>query len=189
MTSQHEIAESLGLPVHPPKVEVFDLVAGTNTDSKGVVRPVDEFRRERFGLYMARPIVDHPKLAYLESWLLPELNLRVSDYRWKPGHERDQDFYLDVVSVTSGAHRWRSVDLYLDIVVFRNRFAEVLDTDEFVTALRAELLDERIAQLALTTTHTTVDALARHDYDTAAWLRSLGVELRRRSPTTEENTQ
>ncbi|WP_438387346.1 DUF402 domain-containing protein [Actinopolyspora saharensis] len=182
MTSQREIAESLGLPVHPPKVEVFDLTARTNTDSKGRPRAVDEYRLESFGLYMAREIVDHPKLTYVESWLLPELNLRVSDFRWRPGHERVQDFYLDVVSVERGARQWRTVDLYLDIVVSTTGFAEVLDTDEFVSALRAGLLDEQTAQRAMSTTHATVDALARNDYDLAAWLRTSGIELEWRTP-------
>ncbi|WP_017974419.1 DUF402 domain-containing protein [Actinopolyspora halophila] len=172
----------MGLPVHPPKVEVFDLAARTNTDSKGRVRTVDEYRLESFGLYMAREIVDHPKLTYVESWLLPELNLRVSDFRWRPGHERVQDFYLDIVSVERGTRQWRTVDLYLDIVVSATGFAEVLDTDEFVSALRAGLLDEETAQRAMYTTHTTMEALAGHEYDLAAWLRASDIELDRRTP-------
>lgn len=30
--------------MHPPKHEIFDLTAGTNTDPKGIVREVDEYR-------------------------------------------------------------------------------------------------------------------------------------------------
>lgn len=53
--------------LHPPKVEVFDVAARTNTDPKGHVRSVGEYRVEPFGLYVAREVVDHPSIAALES--------------------------------------------------------------------------------------------------------------------------
>lgn len=177
MTTQREIADRLGLPIHPPKVETFDFEPRTNTDSKQLVRTVDEYRVEPFGLYMARPMADHPKLTYMESWLLPDLGLRVTDFHWRPGHERAQDFYVDIVSIETGPVRWRSVDLYLDIAVGTGRYAEVLDVDEFLVALRADLLDDATAQHAMETMHTTLDGLARHRYDLPCWLREHGVEL------------
>ncbi|ASU78357.1 DUF402 domain-containing protein [Actinopolyspora erythraea] len=177
MTTQREIAASLGLPIHPPKVEIFDLTDRTNTDAKRQVRPVDEYRVEPCGLYMARPMVDHPSLDYLESWLLPELGLRISDYRGRPGHSGNQDFYLDIVRIEPGEHRWRTIDLYLDVAVTQRKEARVLDSDEFVTALRAELLDGDTARRAMDTTHLVVDGLARCDYDLPAWLRTFGIEL------------
>lgn len=175
--TQEQIAQRLGLPVHPPKVETFDLEPRTNTDSKQQVRAVDTYRVESFGLYMARPIVDHPKLRYVESWLLPDFGIRVSDFRWRAGQERNQDFYLDVVNIEPGPDCWRTVDLYLDIVVATGQFARVIDTDEFVTALRADLLTPETAQQAMDTTHAVVDGLAQHDYDLDAWLLGGGIEL------------
>ncbi|MGJ7905928.1 DUF402 domain-containing protein [Actinopolyspora sp. H202] len=177
MTTQREIAAELGLPIHPPKVEIFDLTDRTNTDAKQQVRPVDEYRVEPCGLYMARPMIDHPSLDYLESWLLPELGLRISDFRRRPGCVRDQDFYVDVVRIEPGEHRWRALDLYLDVAVRQRQDARVLDSEEFVTALRAELLDDETARRAMDTTHRVVDGLARHKYDLPAWLRTLGIEL------------
>lgn len=177
MTTQREIADQLGLPIHPPKVETFDLEPRTNTDSKQRVRAVDEYRMEPFGLYMARSMAGHPKLSYMESWLLPELGIRITDFTWRPGHQRAQDFYIDIASIETGAARWRSVDLYLDISVGTGQYAEVLDIDEFLIALRAGLLDDMTAQHAMATTHTTLDGLARHGYDLLAWLRENGIEL------------
>ncbi|MDA3628740.1 DUF402 domain-containing protein [Saccharopolyspora sp. WRP15-2] len=177
MTTQREIAEKLGLPVHPPKVEVFDLAAGTNTDPKGHVRTVQRFHRESFGLYLARTMPGHPQLAALESWLLPPLGLRVTRWDWHPGHERDLDFYLDVVDVEVGEQCWRTVDHYLDVEVRTHRGADLLDADEFVLAVRAELLDAETAQRAMERAYTAVDGLARHGYDLSAWLREHGIEL------------
>lgn len=166
-------------PIHRPKVEVFDVHARTNTDPKGIVRAVDEYRVEPFGLYVARPVLDHPRIAYLESWLLPSLGLRATDFWMHPGHERPQDFYLDTVDVTvDGDHAvWRTVDHYLDIVVRTGSDLEVLDVDELTDAVIAGFVDGETAQRALTMAFRTVDGLARHGYDLAAWLAGHGVKL------------
>lgn len=186
MTTQREIAEQLGLPVHPPKVEVFDLVAGTNTDPKGHLRPVQRFHREPFGLYLARTMPGHPTFAALESWLLPAPGLRVTRWHWHSGHERDLDFYLDVVDVETGDRRWRTVDHYLDVEVRDGRGAELLDIDEFVVAVRAGLLDAATAQRAMERACAAVDGLARHGYDLSAWLRDSGIELSWRGQPVED---
>jgi uncharacterized protein len=184
VTTQREIADRLGLPIHPPKAEVFDLEARTNTDSKKRVRAVDEFRVEQFGLYMARPMPDHPRATYVESWLLPDLGLRVTDWGWKPGVERDQDFYLDIVDIERTAKRWHTIDYYLDIVVCSGIDAKLLDVDEFVTALRADLMDADTAERAMRTTYRALDGLARHRYELPDWLAEHGIELTwRKRPT------
>ncbi|MFB9432926.1 DUF402 domain-containing protein [Streptoalloteichus tenebrarius] len=153
----------------------------TNTDPKGTVRRVDEYRVEPFGLYMARRVVDHPRMDYVESWLLPRLGLRVTDWRWLPGQERDQDYYLDIVDVTVSGARWTSVDHYLDVIVRTGRELEVLDSDEMLAAVRAGLLDPGTAQRAMETTYRTVEGLARCGYDLPTWLAEHGVVLRWRS--------
>ena len=48
---------------------------------------------------MARPTPGREQFHYLESWLLPSLGLRVSVFHFNPGHERDQDYYLDVGAI------------------------------------------------------------------------------------------
>ena len=177
VSTQREIAEQLGLPIHPPKTETFDLTLRTNTDPKKRVRAVDEFRVEPFGLYMARSMPGHPRLRDVESWLLPELGLRVSRWGWQPGHEQDLDYYLDVAEIDPGGTRWRTIDLYLDVEVGNARWARLLDIDEFVLAVQAKLLDAATAQRALETAHAAVDGLARHSYDLDRWLREKGIEL------------
>lgn len=161
--------------IHPPKVELFDLDAMTNTDPKGFVRAVREYRVEPFGLFLARDVVDHPTIRAIESWLLPAVGLRVTDWFYHPGHERDQDFYLDVVRIDSHGRRWRTEDHYLDLVVRSGRGVEVLDTDELLAAVLAGLLDQATAQAALATTYRAVDGLARHGYWLDRWLATVGA--------------
>ena len=163
--------------IHPPKHEIFDLTARTNTDPKGVVRAVDEYRLQPWGLYMARPTPGRAQFHYLESWLLPTVGLRVNVFHFNPGFERDQDHYLDVGEITAGANRWETHDHYLDLVVRTGRGTDLLDVDELLEAYRGGLVDSATAHQALVTAVAAVDGLAAHGHDLQAWLATLGMRL------------
>jgi predicted RNA-binding protein associated with RNAse of E/G family len=163
--------------VHPPKRETFDVPSGTNTDPKGFVRSVSEYRVEPFGLYMSRAVPGHPKLEWLESWLLPDLGIRVTDWWFASGHERDQDFYMDIVDVERDGEVWRTLDHYLDIVVRTGRGSEVIDLDEYVEAVATGVLDPAAAERALNSSYRAVAGLAAHGHDVVAWLGSLDMPV------------
>ncbi len=163
--------------VHPPKRETFDLAARTNTDPKGIVRGVEEFAVHPWGLYMARPAPGRAQFHYLETWLLPALNLRATVFHFNPGYQLDQDFYLDIGRYTAGPDVWLAEDHYLDLVLRTGRDVELLDIDELVAAVSAGLLDPASAEQAIATAVATVDGLARHDYDLDRWLTVHDVAL------------
>ncbi|WP_020660405.1 DUF402 domain-containing protein [Amycolatopsis benzoatilytica] len=163
--------------LHPPKVETFDPAARVNVDNKGIRREVEEFREEPFGLYLARPTPGRAQFSYLESWLLPRLGLRITDFWFAPGHERDQDFYLDVVRVHRDGPRWVATDLYLDLVLKDKVSVRVIDTDELLAAVSAGLLPPDEGEYALEVAYATVEGLASHGYDLAAWLAAEEVAL------------
>jgi predicted RNA-binding protein associated with RNAse of E/G family len=163
--------------IHPPKIETFDITAMTNTDPKGFVRAVDEYRVEPFGLYVARPVPDHVTLEYLQSWLLPDLGLRITDFAFRPGYERDQDYYVDIAAISNGGTTWRTTDYYLDIVLRVGRDLEVLDTDELLAALDAGLIERHVGEWALHATYRAVVGIAAHGYDLAAWLATQDITL------------
>ena len=163
--------------MHPPKRETFDLVARTNTDPKGIVRAVDSYRLEPWGLYLARPTPGRAQFHYLESWLLPDLGLRATVFHFNPGHERDQDFYLDVGRITVGPERWETEDHYLDLVVRTGRGTDVVDVDELLEAHRDGLLSTQTAQAALRCALGATAGLSAHGHDLNAWLSSIGVQL------------
>ncbi|MCX6463532.1 MAG: DUF402 domain-containing protein [Pseudonocardiales bacterium] len=167
--------------VHPPKTVTFDVPARVNIDTKGHARPVDEYRVTAFGLYMSRAMVDRPTSHWVQTWLLPELGLAVTDWAWNPGHERDQDFYLDVCEIVRDGGRWLLTDHYLDIVVRTGRDAHVIDVDEFVGAVASGVLDPAAAEAAMHRTHRAVDGIAAHGHDLDAWLATRGVALTWRS--------
>ena len=163
--------------VHPPKRETFDLAARTNTDPKGIVRGVEEFAVRPWGLYMARPAPGRAQFHYLETWLLPALNLRATVFHFNPGYQLDQDFYLDIGRYTAGPDVWLAEDHYLDLVLRTGRDVALLDIDELVAAVSAGLLDPASAEQAIATAVATVDGLARHDYDLDRWLTVHDVAL------------
>jgi predicted RNA-binding protein associated with RNAse of E/G family len=165
------------LPIHAPKNETFDLVAGTNTDPKGIVRAVDVYTVQPWGLYMARPTPGRAQFHYMESWLLPSMGLRATVFHCNPGHELDQDFYLDVGRYTPGASVWHSEDHYLDLVVRTGTGVELSDVDELLTAVRHGLLTPEVGEQAVQTAVAAIDGLSGHDYDLDRWLTGAGMTL------------
>lgn len=162
--------------MHPPKVETFDVAAGTNTDPKGHVRAVDNYEVQPWGLYMARP-ADHKQFHYLESWLLPALGLRATIFYFTPGNERDQDRYVDIGEYSRDDQVWRGTDHYLDLVVQTGRGTTLLDTDELLAARAADLLDVATTERALHRTVAAVDGIATYGHNLDAWLHSQGMPV------------
>ncbi|MDT5127004.1 MAG: uncharacterized protein QOH54_2648 [Mycobacterium sp.] len=163
--------------IHPPKHETFDLTARTNTDPKGIVRAVDVYAVEPWGLYMARPTPGRAQFHYLESWLLPSIGLRASVFHFNAGYERAQDFYLDVGSYSPGPTEWHAEDHYLDLVVRTGQSVELEDVDELLVAVRHGLLTPDTAERAVRTAASAIDGLARHDYALEKWLADLHMVL------------
>jgi predicted RNA-binding protein associated with RNAse of E/G family len=131
---------------------------------------------------MARPTPGRPQFHYLESWLLPSLGLRASIFHFNPGHERDQDYYLDVGEYTPGETRWHSEDHYVDLVVRTGVGTELTDVDELLTAVQHRLLSAEQGERAIRRAAAAVDGLARHGHDLPRWLAACGIELTWRAP-------
>ncbi|MBU9765421.1 DUF402 domain-containing protein [Mycobacterium sp. TNTM28] len=141
------------------------------------MRAVDVYTVEPWGLYMARPTPGRAQFHYLESWLLPTLGLRASVFHFNPGHERDQDFYLDVGHYTAGPARWHSEDHYLDLVLRTGREVELCDVDELLTAVRHGLLAPEVGERAVQTAATAIAGLAGCGYRLDRWLAGHGMAL------------
>ena len=138
---------------------------------------MDVYTPQPWGLYMARPTPGRAQFHYLESWLIPALGLRASIFHWNPGHERDQDFYLDIAEITADAQTWQTVDLYVDLVVHTGDRTELIDVDELLEALQVGLVTQQSAEWAIMTAASTIDGLARHNHDLQAWLGSNAMNL------------
>lgn len=176
-TQSADLSPAYAGHIHPPKHETFDLVARTNTDPKGIVRDVDTYTVHPWGLYMARPTPGRAQFHYLESWLLPSLGLRVNVFHFNPGHERQQDYYLDFGELDVGDEKWEWRDLYVDLVLRVGDHTELLDVDELLDAHRHGLVTDQAAESVIRRAVTTVEGLAKYDNDLSAWLASSGMDL------------
>jgi uncharacterized protein len=141
------------------------------------VRAVDVYLTRPWGLYMARPTPGRAQFHYLESWLLPTLGLRANIFHWNPGHEREQDFYLDIAEITVAGDIWRTVDHYLDLVVHTGQGVELVDVDELLEAHQMGLITPETAEAAIRAAMAAIGGLARHDNDLQAWLASNAMDL------------
>lgn len=166
------------IDLHPVKVETFDVHGRINIDPKGTTRPVDEFSFRQGALYMGRP-ADHREFDYLESWLLPAHNLRISRFHFREGIKMGQDFYVDIALIDRGGSPekpvWTTRDLYIDLVGHSDGTWDLLDLDELGAALQSGYLTESEAATALITTQNAIDHIKAHGFD--AWVDSLGVDL------------
>lgn len=141
------------------------------------MRAVEVYTVRPWGLYMARPTPGRPQFHYLESWLLPSLGLRANVYHFNPGHERDQDFYLDVGEITPGENAWRTEDHYLDLVVHTGTGTELIDVDELLEAVQQGLLTSETAERAVRRAVHAIEGLSRHGDDLHHWLAGRGIDL------------
>lgn len=139
---------------------------------------MDVYTVRPWGLYMARPTPGRAQFRYIESWLLPSLGLRATVFHFNPGHELEQDYYLDVGEYTAGAARWHSEDHYLDLAVRTGIGAELLDVAELLTAVRNGLLSAEVGEHAVRRAVTAVEGLSKHGHDLQRWLATEGMDLR-----------
>ena len=176
MSNGYERGDTMTVDLHPVKQETFDMSSNTNTDPKGYLREVDTFKVTDFGLYMARG-ANHPKFGYLESWLLPKLNLRANIFHFREGVEAEQDYYFDIAEIDIQGKVWRTRDLYVDLVMVQGEAIDVLDIDELAAATSAGLISAGDAEKAIDATLNAVEGITRHDDDAMEWLRAQGIEL------------
>lgn len=141
------------------------------------MRAVDVYAVRPWGLYLARRTPGRAQFHYLQSWLLPALGLRATVFHFNAGHERDQDFYLDVGEYAAGPERWRSVDHYLDLVVRTGRDVALTDTDELLEAHRLGLIATATAELAVQRAARAIAGLAAHGHDLNRWLAAEGMPI------------
>ncbi|MDO4927619.1 MAG: DUF402 domain-containing protein [Corynebacterium sp.] len=164
------------MELHPIKTETFDIDAMINIDPKSFRREVDHFMRTDFGLYMARG-ANHPRFGYLESWLLPEVNLRVNKFHNRPEFPATEMYYIDIATVRMGESQWHTQDLYVDLMNDPGDPVRFTDIDELSAATSAGLISPGLAETAIAATLKAVEGITRHGDDITQWLAALGMPL------------
>ena len=211
--------------LHKVKQETFDIARAINIDPKGFERAVDAYEllsalpvtehpcpvhpspeqpspeHPSPMLYMRRPTPGHPRFHYLESWLVPHLDIRLNKFHFFEGIEPTQDLYIDIAFIdiddATTPATWRTRDLYVDVVThlpeapsqeqsqLSSNYApstssktkvQLLDLDELGEALLAGYITAEEARRALDSTQRLLDGLHEHG-SVAEWLATQGVRF------------
>ncbi len=211
--------------LHKVKQETFDIARAINIDPKGFERAVDAYEllsalpvtehpspvhpssehpspeHPSPVLYMRRPTPGHPRFHYLESWLVPHLDIRLNKFHFFEGIEPTQDLYIDIAFIdiddATTPATWRTRDLYVDVVThlpeassqeqsqLSSNYApstssktkvQLLDLDELGEALLAGYITADEAHRALDSTQRLLDGLHEHG-SVVDWLATQGVRL------------
>lgn len=211
--------------LHKVKQETFDIARAINIDPKGFERAVDAYEllsalpvtehpcpvhpspeqpspeHPSPMLYMRRPTPGHPRFHYLESWLVPHLDIRLNKFHFFEGIEPTQDLYIDIAFIdiddATTPATWRTRDLYVDVVThlpeapsqeqsqLSSNYApstssktkvQLLDLDELGEALLAGYITADEAHRALDSTQRLLDGLHEHG-SVAEWLATQGVRF------------
>lgn len=139
----------------------------------------EHFTVNETSLFWGLPL-DGTNINYMQAHVLPDPGFQVAKFGWKPRvpDKYKIDYYVDIVNITEHSEeRWHVRDLYLDIVIIEGKYAEVLDTDEYLAAIGAGYLSQDEAALALTSLHNLLNILAEHGYSLEAYLASQNIKL------------
>ena len=172
------------MQAHPVKIERHDTAARIHHTNTGQ-RPVDLYHTHERGLYVSRRFVDHPRIAYWQAHLLPDViplqdgteRLGIQLCRYDFHGERVHDYYIDIATITCQGDVWTVRDHYLDLLVWDGLCAEIADTDELNAALQAGFIGQAEFARAISAAHGVLNGLARHGYDVRAWLASQQLRL------------
>lgn len=160
----------MGTAITPQLVDIVDTVTAVRSYSSGTSRRLRICQVERWGLRTESPTPDDPFSDSEVTWLLPDINLRLTDRRPRSRHARRAPSELTAVRVIRDGRYWRTTDLLLGLAAPGGTTARVVRCEEFAAAVAGRVLLPGDADLALCTVHKTLEELSRFRHDLSAWL-------------------
>lgn len=160
----------MGTVITPQLVDVVDTVTAVRTYSSGTSRALRVCQVERWGLRVECPTPEDPFYDSEVTWLLPELNLRLTQQKPRSRHARGGPSVLTAVRVLRDGRHWRTTDLLLGLAAPGGASARIVRSEEFAAAVAGRVLRVADADLALCTVHKTLEELSRVRHDLSAWL-------------------
>ena len=143
----------------------------TNTDNKGFVRPVQEYRETSYGLYMSRT-ADHAKFNHMQTWLLLRWDCAPTSFT----SPRDTGRGSVSISMSAGSAvpttpvaGMPPTGIWTWSTCRRGR-SRLIDVDELFDACSAGLLSTADAQEAVFVATRALVGAADHDHRVQDWL-------------------
>ncbi len=161
----------MGTAITPQLVDIVDTVSATRSYSSGMSRNLRTCQIERWGLRMECPTPEDPFSDTEVTWLLPDLNLRLTQQKPRSRHARGGPSVLTAVRVVRDGRYWRTTDLLLGLAApGSGATARIVRSEEFAAAVAGLVLRVGDADLALCTVHKTLEELSRFRHDLSSWL-------------------
>jgi predicted RNA-binding protein associated with RNAse of E/G family len=161
----------VGTTITPQLVDIVDtFTASRSYLSSGTNRRLRTCQVERWGLRTECPTPEDPFHDAEVTWLLPELNLRLTHQRPRSRHAKVGPSVLTAVRASSDGRYWKTTDLLLGLAAPGGTTARIVRCEEFAAAVAGRVLLGGDADLALCTVHKTLEELSRFRHDLSAWL-------------------
>lgn len=160
----------MGTAITPQLVDIVDTISSVRSYSSGTTRRLRICQEERWGLRVECPTPEDPFYDSEVTWLLPEINLRLTHQRPRSRHARVGPSVLTAVRVMREGTMWRTTDLLLGLSSTAGTAARIVRSEEFAAAVAGRVLRTGDADLALRTVHKTLEELSYYRHDLGSWL-------------------
>ncbi|PWW52225.1 hypothetical protein DFQ13_11817 [Actinokineospora spheciospongiae] len=160
----------VGTVITPQLVDIVDTATAVRSFSSGTAHGLRVCQVERWGLRMEYTTPDDPFSDTEITWLLPDLNLRLTQQKPRSRHAKGGPSVLTAVRVLRDGRYWRTTDLLLGLAAPGGTTARIVRSEEFAAAVGGQVLRVGDADLAMCTVHKTLEELSRVRHDLSSWL-------------------
>lgn len=129
---------------------------------------------ERWGLSLECPTPEDPAHDGEIIWLLPELGVRMTQYRPRSRHARRGSSLVTAARIEWNTRSWTTTDLLLGLEIPEQGTARVIQSEDFASAVSDGAIRLSEADYALRTVLRTFDEIRLHR-DLNQWLAHRGV--------------
>jgi predicted RNA-binding protein associated with RNAse of E/G family len=160
----------VGTTITPQLVDIVDTAFAVRRYSSGTSRRLRTCQEERWGLRVECPTPEDPFYDSEVTWLLPEINVKLTQQRPRSRHARSGPSVLTAARITREGRAWRTTDLLLGLSSAPGHTARIVHSEEFAAAVAGRVLRTGDADLALRTVHKTLEEFSHYRHDLSAWL-------------------
>ncbi|MBA8825943.1 hypothetical protein FHX42_003309 [Saccharopolyspora lacisalsi] len=155
-------------------VEVVDVFSAQRHLPSGATQQLDDCHLEKWGLSLKCPTPQDPAHDSEITWLLPELGVRLTQYRPRSRHARREGSLVTAARIEPNTRSWTTTDLLLGLEIPEGGTTRVIHSEDFAAAVSGGAIRLSEADYALRTVLRTFDEIRLHR-DLNQWLAHRGV--------------
>ncbi len=158
----------------PQLADVVDVFGAERVHSSGSRHRLTHCHVEPWGLSYSCPTPEDPAHDGEITWLLPDVGIRLTQFRPRRRHARRESTELTAVHIQRDTRSWTTTDLLLGLEVPDGGSARIIRSEEFAAAVSGGVIRLSEADYALRTVHRTLEEITLHR-DLQQWLAHRGI--------------